>query len=53
MPKQFDKRKYMQLAVKVMRDSIAEIRKDGKVNPKVGAVLVFPDGSVEIGYRGE
>lgn len=53
MPKDFDARKYMQLAVKVMRESIAEKRKDGKVNPKVGAVLVFPDGSVETGFRGE
>lgn len=53
MKKGFDTREYMQLAVKVMRGSIAEKRKDGKVNPKVGAVLVFPDGSVEKAYRGE
>ena len=53
MPKEFDARKYMQLAVKVMRGSIEEKRKDGKVNPKVGAILVFPDCSVETGFRGE
>lgn len=53
MTKDFDAREYMQLAMKVMRGSIAEKRKDGKVNPKVGAVLVFPDGSVETGFRGE
>jgi ATP-dependent DNA helicase RecG len=33
--------------------SIAEKRTDGKVNPKVGAVLVFPDGTYETAHRGE
>jgi len=49
----FDPRKYMQMAIEVMRNSIAEPRNDGKVNPKVGAVLVFPDGTVETAHRGE
>lgn len=48
-----DPKKYMQLAIEVMRNSIAEPRNDGKVNPKVGAVLVFPDGTVEKAHRGE
>lgn len=43
----------MELAVKVMRDSIDEPRKDGKPCPKVGAVLWKPDGSVETAARGE
>ncbi|MDF2448076.1 MAG: putative transcriptional regulator with domain [Bacteroidota bacterium] len=49
----FDPKKYMKLAVDVMRKSIAEKRTDGKVNPKVGAVLVFPDGTYETAHRGE
>lgn len=49
----FDSRKYMQLAVEAMIKSIDEPRTDGKISPKVGAVLIKPDGSVEIGYRGE
>jgi len=43
----------MAMAIEEMRKSIPEPRTDGKVNPKVGAVLVFPDGTVEKGYRGE
>ena len=49
----FDPRIYMKLAVDVMRKSKAEKRTDGKVNPKVGAVLVFPDGTYKTAYRGE
>lgn len=49
----FDPKKYMQMAIEVMQNSIAEPRNDGKVNPKVGAVLVFPDGMVEKAHRGE
>ena len=41
------------MAIDVMRKSIAEPRTDGKVNPKVGAVLLFPDGTVEKAHRGE
>lgn len=43
----------MELAVEVMRRSILEPRTDGKTSPKVGAVLVKPDGSVETACRGE
>ncbi|MGA9408251.1 MAG: ATP-binding protein [Bacteroidota bacterium] len=54
MPSQFDKRKFMQLAIDEMKKSIAEQRHDNKANPKVGAILVSPDGKI-IGtaYRGE
>ena len=37
----------MELAVKVMRKSVAEGREDRKTSPLVGAVLIMPDGSVE------
>ncbi len=51
---QFDKRKCMELAIEVMRKSVSERRGDGKATPKVGAVLVSPDGKViESAYRGE
>ena len=43
----------MELAIEVMRQSVPEPRKDGKASPKVGAVLVKPDGAVETAYRGE
>ena len=43
----------MELAVKVMRQSVPEPRKDGKASPRVGAVLVKPDGSIETACRGE
>jgi ATP-dependent DNA helicase RecG len=43
----------MELAVEVMRGSILELRTDGKTSPKVGAVLVKPDGSIETACRGE
>ncbi len=52
-PKGFDAQKFMQQAIEVMRSSIAEPRPDGKASPKVGAVLVKPDGSVETACRGE
>lgn len=42
----------MELAIKVMNDSIQEPR-DDKVSPKVGAVLIKPDGSTETASRGE
>lgn len=50
--KQNNSRKYMELAIKVMNDSIQEPRND-KVSPKVGAVLIKPDGSIETASRGE
>ncbi len=43
----------MELAIEVMRKSVPELRPDGKVNPKVGAVLVKLDGTIETAYRGE
>ena len=46
-------RKYMEEVVEVMRNSIAEVRADGKPTPKVGALIVKPDGSTETAYRGE
>ena len=46
-------RALMELAVKVMRQSVPEPREDGKVGPKVGAVLVKPDGTIETACRGE
>lgn len=49
----FYPRKYMQMAIDEMKKSIAETRDDGKISPKVGAVLVFPDGAVETAHRGE
>ena len=45
-------RDYMELAIQVMNDSVQEPR-DDKVSPKVGAVLIKPDGSVETASRGE
>ena len=47
-----DAREYMELAIEVMKKSIHEPRID-KSSPKVGAVLVKPDGTVETAFRGE
>ena len=51
-----DKRKeprfYMELAIDVMKKSVDELKKDTPC-PRVGAVLVFPDGTYETAYRGE
>jgi ATP-dependent DNA helicase RecG len=47
-----DPKEYMKLAVEVMKNSIPE-RKKKDPSPYVGAVLVFPDGTVETAYRGE
>lgn len=49
----FDPRVYMDLAIEMMKKSINEPRSDGKASPKVGAVLIKPDGSQESSYRGE
>lgn len=49
----FESRKLMELAIEVMRQSVPEPQKDGKASPKVGAVLVKPDGKIETAYRGE
>jgi ATP-dependent DNA helicase RecG len=49
----FDPRPYMELAIAEMNDSKNEPRIDGKVPPKVGAVILFPDGKVVQAHRGE
>jgi len=51
-PKRKTPREYMELAIKVMKDSIHENRTD-KSSPLVGTVLVFPDGTTDTAYRGE
>ena len=43
----------MQLAIEEMNKSVNEPRPDGKVPPKVGAVLLFPNGEVIRAHRGE
>ena len=48
----FNPRKYMELAIDVMNQSIQEPRQD-KISPKVGAVLIKPDGTEETAFRGE
>jgi ATP-dependent DNA helicase RecG len=47
-----DPKEYMKRAVQVMKKSIPE-RKKKNPSPYVGAVLVFPDGTVETAHRGE
>jgi len=49
----FNPRELMEQAIEVMRQSIPEPRTDGKVDPKVGAVLYKPDGTIETASRGE
>ncbi|TDW99911.1 ATP-binding protein [Dinghuibacter silviterrae] len=46
-------RDYMLMAIEEMRRSVNEARIDGKVPPKVGAVILFPDGEVTSAHRGE
>lgn len=53
IPEKFDPEKYMKMAIDAMNNSIEEPRTDGKVSPKVGAVLIKPDGTVESASRGE
>jgi len=45
-------RYYMELAIMAMKSSVDESYKNTP-SPRVGAVLVFPDGTYEIAYRGE
>lgn len=45
-------REYMLMAIEVMKKSIHE-KRDDKSSPLVGAVLVFPDGTVDTAFRGE
>ena len=47
-----DWRKYMAAVIDVMNKSIQEPRSD-KVSPKVGALLIKPDGTIETAFRGE
>jgi ATP-dependent DNA helicase RecG len=49
----FNPRNLMERAIEVMRQSVTEPRTDGKVDPKVGAVLYKPDGTIETACRGE
>ena len=51
--KHYSDQELMQMAIDVMKKSINEPRPDGIVPPKVGAVLLFPDGRIETAYRGE
>jgi ATP-dependent DNA helicase RecG len=56
---EIDHRHFMELAIEVMRKSIAESRADGKASPCVGAVLVepgarkHPHGRFVTAFRGE
>lgn len=47
-----DSRKYMEMAIEVMKKSIQEPRED-KVSPQVGAVLIKKDGTEVTAFRGE
>ncbi len=49
----FNARHFMELAIAEMNESKNEPRPDGKVPPKVGAIIVFPDGTVVKAHRGE
>jgi ATP-dependent DNA helicase RecG len=51
--RQLNSRKLMEMAIEVMRQSVPEPRTDGKASPKVGTVLLKPDGTVETACRGE
>ena len=49
----FNPRKLMEMSIDIMRQSVPENRSDGTPSPKVGAVLLRPDGSTETACRGE
>jgi ATP-dependent DNA helicase RecG len=51
--KKTDPRTMMELAIAVMRESVAEFRADDKPSPMVGAVLVRMDGTIDTAARGE
>ena len=51
--KVYKPRTYMELAIEEMNKSQNEPRPDGKIPPKVGAILLFPDGTVFRAHRGE
>lgn len=46
-------RKLTEMSIEVMRQFFLEPRGNAKASPKVGAVLVKPDGTVETACRGE
>lgn len=46
-------REMMELAIRVMRESVQETREDDAPSPKVGAALLRPDGTTETAARGE
>jgi ATP-dependent DNA helicase RecG len=48
-----DPRDLMERAIKVMHDSVHEVRSDGKPNPFVGVVLWKPNGTIDTACRGE
>ncbi len=50
--KREEPRFYMKLAIEAMKNSVDELNKDTP-SPRVGAVLVFRDGTYETAYRGE
>ncbi len=50
--KRKEPRFYMEEAIRVMKGSVDERNKDTP-SPRVGAVLVFPNGTYETAYRGE
>lgn len=49
----FDPREMMELAIRVMRESVTEPRVDEKPCPAVGCVLRQPDGTIDTAARGE
>lgn len=51
--KKYTNRELMQMTIDEMNKSINEPRPDGKVPPKVGALLLFPNGRIEKAYRGQ
>ncbi len=50
--KREDPHYYMEIAVDVMTKSIDEQNKKNP-SPRVGAVLVFPNGDYDVAYRGQ
>lgn len=46
-------RELMELSIREMNKSIQEKRDDGKTSPKVGVVLIKPNGDIVTAYRGE
>jgi ATP-dependent DNA helicase RecG len=51
--RRFNPRAMMQRAIEEMNQSVAEPRTDGKASPKVGAVLIPPEGPLVTAHRGE